>query len=174
MNRHLRPCAAGALLALVSCQDIAAERITPTDDPGSDCVAAVILAERSANNRPYDEMYCSVNKTRAAYDNCMHNSASAESVRFFTDRCNAESEGAFVSINGRSHRVWRTHRQPHQQVSYAGTYAGGDVTVRIKPRRLVERLYEGSEPVGVRYAVDVFITKGGETVMIEGIYDNRP
>ncbi|MBP6533866.1 MAG: hypothetical protein KAZ45_01525 [Arenimonas sp.] len=163
-----------AILTLATAPLRASDQITPTDDPGSDCVAAVIFTERSAHNRRYDEMYCSVNNAPAAYDTCLRNASANTTVRFFTDRCNAEDEGAYVSFNGQTHNVRRTMRQAHPLVGYAGTYAGGDVTVRIVPRKLIERVYDSSEPAGVRYAVDVFITHDGKTAEIAGIYDNQP
>lgn len=163
-----------AIFALATTPLRASDPITPTDDPGSDCVAAVIFTERSAHNRRYDEMYCSVNNAPAAYDTCLRNASANTTVRFFTDRCNAEDEGAYVSFNGRTYNVRRTLWQVHPQVSYAGTYAGGDITVRIVPRKLIERFYDGSAPAGVRYAVDVFITYNGKTAKIAGVYDNQP
>lgn len=163
-----------AILTLATAPLRASDQITPTDDPGSDCVAAVILTERSAHNRRYDEIYCAANNTPSVYENCLRNASANTTVRFFTDRCNAEDEGAYVSFNGRTHNVRRTMRQAHPLVGYAGTYAGGDVAVRIVPRKLIERFYDGQEPAGVRYAVDVFITNDGKTAKIAGVYDNQP
>ena len=57
-----------ALLLLTSTTASAA--IVPTDDPGSDCVAATIATGRTPQNRPYDERFCAVNEDPAARATC--------------------------------------------------------------------------------------------------------
>lgn len=143
--------------------------IVPTADPGSDCVAAKIYASRSDRNLKYDKLYCSVNKDSGAYDRCLQNISSEPTIAFFTDRCNAPGDGAYVSFNGTAHRVMWQPGIRHPDVSYAGTWKGGNVEVRIVPRKLIERFEEDR----VTYSVDVIITSGGSSVTIPAIYDNR-
>jgi hypothetical protein len=159
-----------AILFLATASAYASSEITPTSDPGSDCVAAKILAERTARNRKYDEMYCAVHKDRPAYDNCLRNAAIGKNISFFTDRCNAQNEGAYVSFNGKTQQVWRQPQKPHPDVTYAGTWKGDNLIVRVLPRKLIERFDEG----GAIYSVDVFIVSGDTAVEIPGIYDSRP
>ncbi|MGN6152904.1 MAG: hypothetical protein ACTHOH_12990 [Lysobacteraceae bacterium] len=156
-----------ALLLLASATASAA--IVPTDDPGSDCVAATITTERTSQNRPYDERYCAVNEDPAARAICLHNTESQQTIAFFTDRCGAPEDGAFVSFNGETHHVLRQSRAAHPDVTYAGTYRGDGVTVRVLPRKRIARSEEGA-----LYRVDVVIESGSERATIHGIYDSRP
>lgn len=160
---------AGILMLLTVGQACAAGGIVPTPDPGSDCVAAKILAERTAHNRPYEERSCAVNKDRAAFERCLRYVSAQPTIAFFTDRCNAPADGAYVSFNGATRTV---HRQPgsrHPDVDYAGTWSGAGVTVRIMPVQLIERFPEGR----VTYRVDVRITAGEASVRIPAVYDDR-
>ena len=166
--------AGGLFLCLAAGAALAAERIVPTDDPGSDCVAARIFAQRTRQNLKYDALYCAVNKQRPAYDRCLRHVSANETVTFFTDRCNAPDEGAYLSINGQTHLVRRDSRSAHPEVAYAGTYKGDGVVVRIVPKRRIERFFDGSERIGVKYAVDVFIEREGRSVKITAVYDDRP
>lgn len=167
----------GILLIAAIAPALASGELVPTSDPGSDCVAATIYADWTIGNRKYDEIYCSANKDRAAYDHCLRNASLDEemAIPFFTDRCDAESEGAYISFNGQTHHVRRESQQPHRYVRYAGLYKGGDIVVRILPRRLIKRYIEESDPldVRVRYAVDVIIQIGDETTKIAAIYDDQ-
>lgn len=166
-----------ALLILAAMPALASGGIVPTSDPGSDCVAAAIYADWTPRNRRYDEAYCAVNEARDAYERCLRNVSmhKDKSIPFFTDRCNAEDEGAYVSFNGETHHVWRQPQAPHRHVRYAGTYTGDGVVVRIVPRRLIERHVDPSDPldVQVRYVVDVEIRYGGETARIAAVYDDQ-
>lgn len=144
--------------------------IVPTADPGSDCVAAKIYADRSGRNLKYDRLYCSANKDRAAYDRCLQNASSEQAIAFFTDRCNAPEDGAYASFNGKTHTVQRQPGARHPDVGYAGTWKGGNVDVRIVPRKLIGRFEEDR----VTYAVDVIIKSGGRSAAIPATYDNRP
>jgi hypothetical protein len=159
-------------LALTATPVLAGGEIVPTDDPGSDCVAAKISTERTERNRKYDERYCAGNKARVAYDNCLHNASANERVFFFTDRCNAPNEGAYLSFNGQTRQVWRQPGKAHPSVKYAGTYSAGDVVVHVVPRKLIRREAEDSEYISVSYAVDVIIKQGAESVIITAIYDD--
>lgn len=164
--------ALATFLALTATPALAAGEIVPTDDPGSDCVAAKISTERTERNLKYDERYCAVNKDRAAYDNCLRNASANERIFFFTDRCNAPNEGAYLSFNGQTRQVWRQPGKSHPSVRYAGTYSAGDVVVHVVPRKLIRREGEDSEYISVSYAVDVIIKQGAETVTIPAIYDD--
>ncbi len=165
------------LLILAIAPALASGGIVPTSDPGSDCVAAKIYADWTIRNRKYDEIYCSVNKDRAAYDRCLRNVSmdKEKAIPFFTDRCNAQNEGAYVSFNGQTHQVWRQPQKPHRYVKYAGTYRGDGVVVRVLPRKVIKRYVEASDPldVRVRYAVDVYIQYGNETAKIAAVYDDQ-
>lgn len=141
----------------------------PTADLGSDCVAAKIYASRSSQNIKYDKLYCSVNKDSGAYNRCLRNASSEKAIAFFTDRCNAREEGAYVSFNGKTHRVQWKPGARHSDVGYAGTWEGDNVEVRIVPRKLIERYEEDR----VTYSVDVFIKSGGSSAVIPATYDNR-
>lgn len=148
----------------------ASAAIVPTDDPGSDCVAATITTERTPLNRPYDERYCAVNEDSAARATCLRNVEHQPTIAFFTDRCGAAEDGAFVSFNGETHRVLRQpSAPPHPDVTYAGTYRGDGVTVRVLPRKRIARSEDGAV-----YRVDVVIESGGERATIRGTYDSRP
>lgn len=162
------------VLCLLSGQSLASGAIVPTDDPGSDCVAATIATQRSAANRKYDEAYCAVNKDPAAYRTCLKNAAANPTISFFTDRCGDAEDGAYVSFNGRTHQVWRKSESPHREVRYAGTYTGEGVSVRVSPGKLIKRFEEDGEVLGTTYAVDVVITQGSETAKVAAIYDDRP
>lgn len=155
------------LLLLASTTASAA--IAPTDDLGSDCVAATITTERTPRNRPYDERYCAVNEDPAARAACLRNAERQPTIAFFTDRCGAPEDGAFVSFNGETHHVLRQPSAPHPDVTYAGTYRGDGVTVRVLPRKRIARSEDGAV-----YRVDVVIEAGGERAMIRGTYDSRP
>lgn len=159
-----------AVLFLAAAAASAPSEITPTSDPGGDCVAARIVTERTARNRKYDEMYCAVNEDLPAYANCLRNVALKRTISFFTDRCNAPHEGAYVSFNGETHQVWRQPQTPHPDVTYAGTWKGDDLIVRVLPRKLIERFDEG----GATYEVDVFIASGDSATEVHGTYDSRP
>ncbi|QWF17141.1 hypothetical protein [Lysobacter capsici] len=161
------------VLCLLSGHSLAGGDIVPTDDPGSDCVAATIATPRGAANRKYDEAYCAVNKDPAAYRTCLKNAAANPTISFFTDRCGEAGDGAYVSFNGQTHQVWRKSESPHRQVRYAGTYTGKGVSVRVVPGKLIERFVEDGEVMGITHSVDVFITQGGETVKIPAVYDDR-
>jgi hypothetical protein len=161
------------VLCLLSGQSLAGGEIVPTDDPGSDCIAATIATQRSAANRKYDEAYCAVNKDPTAYRTCLNNAAANPTIAFFTDRCGDAEDGAYVSFNGQTYQVRRKSESPHPLVRYAGTYTGEGVSVRVVPGKLIERFVEDGEVLGVTYSVDVFITRGGETVKIAAIYDDR-
>lgn len=167
----------GAFIIFTNATALATGSLVPTSDPGSDCVAAAICTDWTAGNRKYDEIYCSVNEDPAAYVRCLSNASADKdkSIAFFTDRCNAEDEGAYVSFNGQTHHVWRRAQQPHRYVKYAGTYEGNGVVVRILPTRLIKRYVDESDPhdVRIRYAVDVFIQYGNETARIAAIYDDQ-
>lgn len=169
LMRILRPMQAtlGTLLLLADAAASAA--IVPTDDPGSDCVAATITTERTPRNRPYDERYCAVNEDAAARAACLHNVGRQPTIAFFTDRCGAPEDGAFVSFNGETHRVLRQPQAAHPDVTYAGTYRGDGVTVRVLPRKRIARSEDGAV-----YRVDVVIESGGERATIRGTYDSRP
>lgn len=166
-----------ALLILAIAPALASGEIVPTSDRGSDCVAAKIYADWTIQNRKYDEIYCSVNKDRAAYERCLRNASidKDKAIVFFTDRCNEPNEWAYLSFNGQTHHVWRQPQKPHRYVRYAGTYKGRGVVVRILPRMLIKRYVEESDPldVRVRYAVDVFIQHGNETTKIAAVYDDQ-
>lgn len=166
--------AACALVLLASVSAFAAGGIVPTGDPGSDCVAAKIYAKTTPQNRPFDEVYCAINKNAAAYKNCVDNLAKETEVAFFTDRCNAPEDGAYVSFNGKTHQVWRKAGPSHADVIYAGFYEGPELAVRIVPTRLLQRHIENSEPVGVSYAVDVFITYKNDRVKVTARYEDGP
>lgn len=156
-----------ALLLLAA--SAASAAIVPTDDPGSDCVAATITTERTPRNRPYDERYCAANEAPTARAACLRNVEHQPTIAFFTDRCGAAEDGAFVSFNGETHRVLRQPSAPHPDVTYAGTYRGDGVTVRVLPRKRIARPEEGAV-----YRVDVVIESGGEHATIRGTYDSRP
>lgn len=149
--------------------------IVPTADPGSDCVAAKIYADRSDRNHKYDKLYCSANKDSGTYDRCLQNASGEQAVAFFTDRCNAPEEGAYVSFNGQTHQVWRQPGMPHPYVRYAGTYKGNGIVVRITPTKIIQRYVDESDPldVRVRYAVDVFIQHEYKTAKIAAVYDDQ-
>jgi hypothetical protein len=157
------------LAAIILTTAASTGQIVPTADPGSDCVAAKIYADRSERNLKYDKLYCSVNKDSGAYDRCLQNTSSEQAIVFFTDRCNAPEEGAYVSFNGITHTVLWQSGSRHPDVGYAGTWEGDNVEVRIVPRKLIERFEEDR----VTYSVDVIITSGGSSVTIPAIYDNR-
>lgn len=159
--------ALGMLLLLASTTTSAA--IVPTDAPGSDCVAATITTERTPGNHPYDERYCAANEDSAARATCLRNLESRQTITFFTDRCGAPEDGAFVSFNGETHRVLRQPQAAHPDVTYAGTYRGDGVTVRVLPRKRIARSEDGAV-----YRVDVVIESGGERATIRGTYDSRP
>lgn len=159
--------ALGMLLLLASTTTSAA--IVPTDDPGSDCVAATITTERTPLNRPYDERYCAVNEDLAARATCLRNVERQPTIAFFTDRCGAPEDGAFVSFNGETHHVLRQPQAAHPDVTYAGTYRGDGVTVRVLPRKRIARSEDGAV-----YRIDVVIESGGERATINGTYDSRP
>lgn len=161
------------VLCLLSGPSLAFGDIVPTDDPGSDCVAATITTPRSAANRKYDEAYCAVNKDPAACRTCLKNAAAIATISFFTDRCGDAEDGAYVSFNGRTHQVRRKGESPHRQVRYAGTYTGEGVSVRVVPGKLIKRFVEDGEEMGITHSVDVFITTGGKTVKVPAIYDDR-
>lgn len=114
--------------------------IVPTADAGSDCVAAIIITV-----------------------------VKQDTIRFFTDRCNAPNEPAYVSFNGKTHEVWHQPGKPHPDVSYAGNWKGDNVVARVQPRKLIQRFEEDR----VTYAVDVFIESGSMSANIPAIYDNR-
>ena len=156
-----------ALLVLATTTVSAA--IVPTDDPGSDCVAATITTERTPRNRPYEARYCAANGDAAARANCLRNLERQPTIAFFTDRCGTPEDGAFVSLNGETHRVLRQPQAPHPDVTYAGTYRGDGVTVRVLPRKRIARPEDGAV-----YRVDVEIESGGERATIRGTYDSRP
>lgn len=151
-----------------------AGEIVPTSDPGSDCVAPKIYAKSTSANGKYDEQYCSANGNNALRETCLHNARGQrdEPVAFFTDRCNEESEPAYVSFNGQTHEVWRQTPSRHPLVRFAGTYTGNGTSVRIIPKKLIRHHYEDSAPVGATYAVDVFIEHGKDKVKIAGVYDD--
>lgn len=151
-------------------QSVATGEIVPTADPGSDCVAAKIYADRSDRNLKFDKLYCSANKDSDAYDRCLRNVSGEQTIAFFTDRCNAPEDGAYVSFNGITHTVQRQPGTRHPDVSYAGVWKDGNVDVRIVPRKLIERFEEGR----VAYSVDVIIKSGGSSATIPATYDNRP
>ncbi len=162
-----------AVLMLGVAPAFAAGPIVPTDDVGSDCVAATLVAKRTPRNRIHDERYCARNTDRSAYTRCLRNASARETITFFTDRCNASDEGAYVSFDGRTYQVWRDPGPAHAEVRYAGTYRSGEVVVRIVPKRLIERFFDGPEPLGVQYAVDVVIEHEGRKARIAAIYDDR-
>lgn len=164
---HAMQTTLGLLFLLASTTASAA--IVPTDDSGSDCVAAIITTERTPGNRPYDEHYCAANEAPAARASCLRNLESRQTIAFFTDRCGAPEDGAFVSFNGETHRVLRQPSASHPDVTYAGTYRGDGVTVRVLPRKRITRTEEGAV-----YRVDVTIESGGECATIRGTYDSRP
>jgi hypothetical protein len=170
------------ILALAVFPGMAAAEIVPTDDPGSDCVAATITTSKTPKNRAYDERYCAVNASQSAYDTCLRNLSSNTVVSFFTDRCNAPEEGAFVSFNGRTHRVFRAAGKRHRDVRYAGKYRGEGLVVQVIPRKrmgssadasMLSGSATGSE-AGVRHAVEVIIQYAGETLRVPGQYDDSP
>lgn len=162
-----------AAMVLLNAASAASAEIVPTDDPGSDCVAATIATQRTKANRRYDEAYCAVNRDRAAYRTCLDNAAANTTISFFTDRCGDADAGAYVSFNGHTHHLARTSRSRHRYVTYAGTYAGDGIVVRVVPGKLIERFEEDGELLGVTHSVDVFISHGGKTVKVPAIYDNR-
>ena len=154
---------------LILAASMASAAIVPTDDPGSDCVSATITTERTPRNRPYDERYCAANEDPTARATCLRNVEHQPTIAFFTDRCGAPEDGAFVSFNGETHHVLRQPQAPHPDVTYAGTYRGDGVTVRVLPRKRIARPEEGAV-----YRVDVVIESGGERATIRGTYDSRP
>lgn len=168
------------ILALAVFPGLAAAEIVPTDDPGSDCVAATITTGKTPKNRAYDERYCAVNASQSAYDTCLRNLSSNTVVSFFTDRCNAPEEGAFVSFNGRTHHVFRVAGKRHSDVRYAGTYKADGLVVQVLPRKRIRRSADAStlsgtgSEAGVRHAVDVIIEYAGETLRVPGHYDDFP
>ena len=166
-TRHAMQTTLGLLFLLASTTPSAA--IVPTDDPGSDCVAATITTERTARNRPYDVRYCAVNADPAARATCLRNVEHQPTIAFFTDRCDAPEDGAFVSFNGETHRVLRQPSAPHPVITYAGTFRGDGVTVRVLPRKRIARTEDSSV-----YRVDVVIESGGEHATIRSTYDSRP
>lgn len=162
-----------ALGLLLSGPGLAAGAIVPTEDPGSDCVAATIATPRGAGNRKYDEAYCAVNRDPAAYRTCLKNASDIATIAFFTDRCGEAGDGVYVSFNGRTHRLARTSTVRHRYVTYAGGYSGDGGVVRVVPGKLIERFEEDGELLGVTHSVDVFITSAGETVKVPAVYDSR-
>lgn len=164
-----RPVQATLAALLLLATTTASAAIVPTDDPGSDCVAATITTERTPGNRPYDERYCAVNEDPAARATCLRNLEHRQTIAFFTDRCGAPEDGAFVSFNGETHRVLRQSRASHPDVTYAGTYRGDGITVRVLPRKRIARSEDGAV-----YRVDVAIEADGERTTIRGTYDSRP
>lgn len=169
LMRVPRPVRATLATLFLLADTTASAAIVPTDGPGSDCVAATITTERTPRNRPYDERYCAANEDLAARATCLRNLESRQTIAFFTDRCGAPEDGAFISFNGETHRVLRQPQAPHADVTYAGTYRGDGVTVRVLPRKRIARSEEGAV-----YRVDVVIESGGELATIRGTYDSRP
>jgi hypothetical protein len=162
-------------LLLVPALAGAGEAIVPTADPGSDCVAAKIYAKKTPANRAWDERHCAaVNTERAGQRTCLRNVGLAREVAFFTDRCNPEQDGAYVSFNNETHQVWRSGQMKDTPVSFAGTYRGKDgLLIRVVPRKLLSSHFDadaGREFVS--YAVDVFIEHRGQSARIRGTYDN--
>ena len=168
-----------AILTFVSVSAHAADRIVPTSDQGSDCVAARITANKTSLNQKYDQLYCSINKESAAYTNCLRNVSSINTVDFFTDRCNEASDGAYVSFNGKTYQVWRASPAGKSSVTYAGTYMGEtlkgeNLEVRVVPRKILSRHYDGYDLLGVTASVDVTIKYGGQSSSVRATYVSGP
>ena len=161
----------GVALLLAALAGPAAAPIVPTPDTGSDCVAAKIHAQRTPANRRYEERYCSVNKDAALYAQCLRNTAQNTSIAFFTDRCHPGDEDAYLSFNGETHSLWRT-ASVDSPVSYAGSFRGKDLVVRVVPRKVVKRYDPDTERDEVSADVDVFITWRGRTTKIEGDFND--
>lgn len=161
-------------LSLFSLSASAADPIVPTSDPGSDCLAARITANKTSLNQPYDKLYCSINKLPAAFANCLKNASNEDTVVFFTDRCNEASEGAYVSFNGVSHHVSQAATIRNSPVTFAGTFKGDDLEVRVIPRKILSRFYDGEDLLGVTAAVEVVIKYGAQSSTVQGTYDSEP
>jgi hypothetical protein len=169
----IRPAALALLLVPVLAA--AGEAIVPTADPGSDCVAAKIYAAKTAANRAWDERHCaSVNTGRAGAQACLRNVGKERQVAFFTDRCNPEQYGAYVSFNNQTHQVFRAQTLKDTPVSFAGTYRGKDgLEVLIVPRKQLSRQFDAdADREFVSYAVDVYIRHRGRSARIRGTYDD--
>lgn len=162
------------VLLFVSSPAFAAGEIVPTADAGSDCVAAVIYADRTEKNRKYDALYCSANRERSAYERCLANSSgeSERKIPFFTDRCNEPDAGAYISFNGQTHQVWRDSTEIDPRIRYAGTYKGDGVVVRIVPGQCEAGGEQDAAPSGHECAVDVFIEHAGEKANFSAVYDD--
>ena len=161
-------------LSLFSLSASAADPIVPTSDPGSDCLAARITANKTSLNQPYDKLYCSINKLPAAYANCLKNVSDMDTVVFFTDRCNEASEGADISFNGVTHHVARAATIRNSPVTFAGTFKGENLDVRVVPRKILSRFYDGEDLLGVTATVEVVIKYGAQSSVIQGTYDSEP
>ncbi len=161
-------------LSLFSLSASAADPIVPTSDPGSDCLAARISAKKTSLNDQYDKLYCSINRLPAAYANCLKNASDEDTVVFFTDRCNEASDGAYVSFNGVSHHVSRAATIKNSPVTFAGTFKGDDLEVRVIPSKILSRFYDGEDLMGVTAAVEVVIKYGAQSSTIPGTYDSEP
>jgi hypothetical protein len=167
-----------AVIALSATSASAADPIVLTSTPVGDCVSARISAKKTAQHLHYDRLYCSVNKQKAAFENCMRNASYTEQVDFFTDRCGSESEEdievAFVGINGMTHRVSRARPAEASVVGFQGAYNGEDLEVRVTPRKILSREYDGSDLIGISASVDVHIRYRGQSAKFRGVYSHGP
>jgi hypothetical protein len=166
------------VFALSAASAYAADPIVPTETPVGDCVSARISTKKTAQHVKYDQLYCALNQQQAAYENCMRNPSDSEYVDFFTDRCGSESDEdtdiAFVGFNGKTYRVSRPRPARTPLVAFKGTYKGEYLEVRVTPRNILSREYEGSELIGISASVDVLIRYRGQSTKIRGTYSHGP
>ncbi|MBP6749670.1 MAG: hypothetical protein KA144_08525 [Xanthomonadaceae bacterium] len=158
----------------------AAAQIVPTDDKGSDCVAARIEVKKTAANIPFDRAVCEKSTDASQIETCMQHMAARTHVTFLTDRCNAPDEAVYVNFNGETHEVFRSKPQTHRRVQYAGRFRGRDLIVDVIPIKLIENIYDTDEDgnrtelIGSRYRVAVTVVYRGRKTKLIGEYSDGP
>jgi len=158
----------------------AAGQIVPTDDRGSDCVAARIEVEKTAANIPFDRAVCEKSPGASQIETCMQHMAERTHVTFLTDRCNAPNEAVYVNFNGETHEVFRVKPPTHRRVQYSGRFRGRDLIVDVVPIKLIENTYDldsdgkRTEVIGSRYRVAVNVLYRGRKTKLIGEYSDGP
>lgn len=142
-----------------------------------DCVTPRISAPSNAAQEKASKASCERHNAgdQEKIAACIENSR-METVDFFTDRC-AEKDGVYyISLDGTDYTLNRVAPSEESPVMYAGKFSGEGVEVEIKSGKLLSREMtppEEGDPAEVmseEYAVDVTVSKDGQTRKIEGVF----
>ncbi len=148
-------------LFVSSLTNAASQQLWPTAIAGSDCVASVIVAKKSAFAREQDRKYCERHNTGLpdALKTCLDNSAASDDITFFSDRCS--SEEYLLGINGKQHILKRKPSNKIEIDQHIGSFVGKDVALTVRFVRHISReMIDGDTPSGsAEVAIELKIGK---------------